>query len=280
MFDNLIIIPDCLQDLSDECMARHLLYTQTDAVKKTGEAYNIAYASTFNSDLPGLLRKGRIKVCLFSPETQGVPEGAFYLLGNNLIDRVLGYKPAADEKMGTVDEMIGKLSETLVDFPVIKAENEKIVPIRAEEKSLMLAEAYDAAAAVLCGKEAHTEAIKKEWLTLFADGVISENVAKISDDAKAALGKDIKDFIRFGSDNIELCALKMCEDGSGDVVIRISETQGKDGVRSFIMSDIFDMGFWFDINAYETLTFRVNPEGMTRQTNFAEGIIPFNHFEW
>lgn len=280
MFDNLIIIPDCLQELSDECMARHLLYTQADAVKKTGEAYSMAYASSFNSDLARLLRLGRVNVCLFSPETKELPEGAFYLLSNNVTERVLGYKPAADEKMGTLEEMIGKLSESLVDFPVIKAENEKVVPIREEEELLMLAEAYDAAAAVLCGKEANTEAIKAEWLSLLSDGVISDNVKKIADDAKAAVGKDLKDVVRFGSDNIELCALKMCEDGSGDVVIRIRETQGRNGVRSFIMSDIFDMGFWFDINAYESMTFRVNADGMTRQTNFAEGIIPFNHFEW
>ena len=105
-------------------------------------------------------------------------------------------------------------------------------------------------------------------------------VKKILEDAKAALGKDVNDIFRFGSDNIELTALKMCDDGSGDVVLRINETKGLDGVHSFIMSDIFDMGFRFDIDAYETKTFRVNPEGMVRETNFAEGIIPFEHFEW
>ena len=47
-------------------------------------------------------------------------------------------------------------------------------------------------------------------------------------DAKAAFGKDINDLFRFGSDNIELTAFKMCEDGSGDAVIRFSETSGKE----------------------------------------------------
>lgn len=280
MFEKMIVIPDCLQELSDECMARHMLYAQTDAVKKTGAAYSVAFASSFNSDLPRLLRLGRVNVCIFSPETQGLPDGAFYLQSANVTERILGYKPAMGEELGTMEEMVAKLSEALVDFPVIKPENEKVVPIREEEEALMLAEAYDTAAAVFCSKEAHTETIKNEWLSLLSDGVISENVKKIEDEAKSALGKDIKEVFRFGSDNIALDCFKMCEDGSGDVVIRIHETQGKNDVRSYIMSDVYDMGFWFDINAYETMTFKVSPDGMVRQTNFAEGIIPFNEFEW
>lgn len=280
MFENMIVIPDCLQELSDECMARHMLYAQADAVKNTGSAYSVAFASSFNRDLPRLLRMGRVNVCVFSPETQGIPEGAFYLLGVNLTERVLGYKPAAGEELGTMEEMIEKLSGSLEDFPVIAPENEKIVPIRDEEEALMKAEAYDTVASVLYGKEAHTETFENEWLSLLTDGVISENVNKIAEEAKAVCDKDIKDIIRFGSDNIELDCLKMCEDGSDDVVIRIHETQGKNEVRSFIMSDMYEMGFWFDINAYEIMTFRVNSEGMVRQTNFAEGIIPFNNFEW
>lgn len=278
MLHELIIIPDCLNELSDECMARYMLYTQADAVKNTGKAYSAAFASSYNADLPRLLKMGRVNVCVFSPDTQGLPDGAFYMQSEKTVDRILGYKPAMNEELGTMGEIVKKLSESLTDFPVIKPENEKIVPIRDEENTLLSAEAYDTAAALLCGKTANTEAFKEEWLNLISDGVISENVKKTEADAKSALGKDIKDVFRFGSDNIELTALKMCEDGSGDVVIRINETQGLDDVHSFIMSDIFDMGFRFDINAYETKTFRVDPNGMVRETNFAEGIIPFNHF--
>ena len=34
------------------------------------------------------------------------------------------------------------------------------------------------------------------------------------------------------------------------------------------------------IDTPDVKTFRVNADGMVRETNFAEGIIPFNHFEW
>lgn len=280
MFDNLIMIPDCLNELSDECFARYMLYKQADAVKNTGNAYSAAFASSYNADLPRLLRMGRINVCVFSPETRGLPDGAFYMQSEKIVDRVLGYKHAVGEELGTPEEMIEKLSNSLQDFPVIKPENEKIFPIREEEQVILSAEAYDTAAALLCGRTANTETLKEEWLKLISDGVISENAKKLEAEAKAVLGKDINNIFRFGSDNIELTALKMCEDGSGDVVLRINETKGIGEVHSFIMSDIFDMGFRFDIKAYETKTLRVNPDGMVRETNFAEGIIPFNHFEW
>lgn len=280
MLHNLIIIPDCLNELSDESFARYMLYSQADAVKAGKDAYLAAFASSYNAELPRLLRAGRVKICVFSPDTQGVPEGAFYMQSDKLVDRILGYKPAMNEELGSMEEMIAKLGESLIDFPVIKPENEKVSLIREEENTLLEAEKYDTAVVLLCGKTANTELFKGEWLNLISDGVVSDDVKKILDDAKTALGKDAEDLFRFGSDNIELTALKMCEDGSGDVVLRINETKGLDGVHSFIMSDIFDMGFRFDIDAYETKTFRVNPEGMVRETNFAEGIIPFAHFEW
>lgn len=280
MIHQLIIIPDVLNELSDESFARYMLYTQADAVKNTGKAYSAAFASSFNADLPRLLRKGRVNVCVFSPDTAGIPDGPFYMQSEKIVDRVLGYKIAADEQLGTMEEMTEKLCQTPVDYAVIKPENEKVSAIREDEAVILTAEAYDTAAALLCGTAANTAVFKEEWLSLVADGTISENIAKLGEDAKAALGKDIKDIFRLGSDNIEITALKMCEDGSGDVVIRVNETKGLNEVHSFIMSDIFDMGFRFDIDAYETKTFRVNADGMVRETNFAEGIIPFNEFEW
>ncbi len=280
MLHDLIIIPDCLNELSDESFARYMLYSQADAVKAGKDAYLAAFASSYNAELPRLLRAGRVKVCVFSPDTQGIPEGAFYMQSDKIVDRILGYKPAMNEELGSMEDMLDKMSESLIDFPVIKPENEKVSLIREEEATLLDAEKYDTAAAILCGKQANTEAFKGEWLNLISDGVVSDDAKKILDDAKAVLGKDINDLFRFGSDNIEITAFKMCEDGSGDVVLRINETKGENGVHSFIMSDIYEMGFRFDIDAYETKTFRVNPEGMVRETNFAEGIIPFSHFEW
>ena len=47
MFENLIAIPANLNELSDECFARHMLYAQADAVKNGGDAYLAAFASSY-----------------------------------------------------------------------------------------------------------------------------------------------------------------------------------------------------------------------------------------
>ncbi|MBP3696311.1 MAG: hypothetical protein J6J45_02110 [Clostridia bacterium] len=66
-------------------------------------------------------------------------------------------------------------------------------------------------------------------------------------------------------------SFKFCEDGSGDAVIRLRETEGK-AVKVAIVCDILDAGFWSDFNKFEIKTFRINKEGYVKETNFLEGI--------
>lgn len=78
-------------------------------------------------------------------------------------------------------------------------------------------------------------------------------------------------FISINQPNLSLMSFKFCEDGSGDAVIRICETDGKP-VKAAIVCDILDAGFWADFNKFEIKTFRINADGYVRETNFLEGI--------
>lgn len=80
-------------------------------------------------------------------------------------------------------------------------------------------------------------------------------------------------FLYTNADNVLITALKRCEDGSGDLIIRLYETKGIDPTRCYIMSKLFDNGFWFDIGKHETKTFRVDRELNVKETNFLEGIV-------
>ena len=80
-------------------------------------------------------------------------------------------------------------------------------------------------------------------------------------------------FLYTNADNVLITALKRCEDGSGDLIIRLYETKGIDSTRCYIMSKLFDNGFWFDIGKHETKTFRVDRELNVKETNFLEGIV-------
>ncbi len=79
-------------------------------------------------------------------------------------------------------------------------------------------------------------------------------------------------FMYTNCDNVIITALKRCEDGSGDLVIRLYETKGIESTKGMLMSKLFDNGFWFDIGKNEIKTFRVNRDLKVLETNFLEGV--------
>ena len=81
-----------------------------------------------------------------------------------------------------------------------------------------------------------------------------------------------KSFIGINKPNIRLDAFKYCEDGSGDVVMRLCETEGKP-VKAAIVCDLIDAGFYADFNRLEVKTFRINRDGYVKETDFLEGIV-------
>ena len=80
-------------------------------------------------------------------------------------------------------------------------------------------------------------------------------------------------FIYTNLDNVQITAFKRCEDGSGDLIIRLYETKGIENSKGYLMSKLFDNGFWYDIGKHEIKTFRVDRDTFVKETNFLEGII-------
>ncbi len=82
----------------------------------------------------------------------------------------------------------------------------------------------------------------------------------------------VKSFISINKSNIALDAFKFCEDGSGNIIIRLRETNGKP-VKVAIVCDIADAGFYSDFNKFEIKTFRIDSDGYVTETDFLEGIV-------
>ena len=80
-------------------------------------------------------------------------------------------------------------------------------------------------------------------------------------------------FLYTNLDNVVITALKRCEDGSGDLIVRLYETKGIESSRGYIMSKLFDNGFWYDIGKHEIKTFRIDRETNVTEVNFLEGIV-------
>ncbi|MCQ2475003.1 MAG: alpha-mannosidase [Clostridia bacterium] len=82
-----------------------------------------------------------------------------------------------------------------------------------------------------------------------------------------------KSFISVDKENISLTAFKFCEDGSGDVIIRLNETEGRK-VRAAIVCNMLDAGFYADFNGMQIKTFRISKkDGSAAEVNFLEGIV-------
>ncbi len=84
----------------------------------------------------------------------------------------------------------------------------------------------------------------------------------------------VNSFISISKPNIRLDAFKFCEDGSGDIVMRLRETDGK-AVKTAVVCDIADAGFYADFNKFEIKTFRIDAEGYVTETDYLEGVVEY-----
>jgi len=66
-------------------------------------------------------------------------------------------------------------------------------------------------------------------------------------------------------------AYKLCEDGSGDLILRCYETRGAAYTHAAISLPQADAAFWADFTKHEIKTFRIDGEGRAAQVNFLEG---------
>lgn len=81
-----------------------------------------------------------------------------------------------------------------------------------------------------------------------------------------------KSFISVDKANVELMSFKLCEDGSGDYILRFRETAGNP-VKAAIVCDIINAGFYADFGKQEIKTFRIDKDGCAAETDFLEGIV-------
>lgn len=84
--------------------------------------------------------------------------------------------------------------------------------------------------------------------------------------------KQVRSFIHCNKDNIIMTAFKLCEDGSGDVIMRFYETRGED-TRADIVCDMLFCGIKAEFSHNEIKTFRVGRNGKVTEENFLEGIV-------
>jgi len=77
--------------------------------------------------------------------------------------------------------------------------------------------------------------------------------------------------VRIDRANILMTAYKLCEDGSGDLIVRCYETQGKDTCAQISLPQT-NAAFEANFGKHEIKTLRIGRDGNVRQVNYLEGV--------
>ena len=117
----------------------------------------------------------------------------------------------------------------------------------------------------------HSSSAEKSKVQYYADILNNKPVAVPVGYHKGTQPK-ARSFISIDRNNIRLCAFKLCEDGSGDYIIRLRETAGE-RCHAAIVCDVINAGFYADFESMEIKTFRIDSDGCVKETDFLEGII-------
>ncbi len=118
----------------------------------------------------------------------------------------------------------------------------------------------------------HTGEAEQSDVTREAAAFNSRPVAVPESYHKGTGAPQVKSYLTVDQPNILVSALKFCEDGSGDIIIRAYESQGKE-TRAMVLCDMTQAGFWVDFLPHQVKTFRISPDGSALMVNFLEGIV-------
>lgn len=256
------------ENISDEKLLRNVLYSTeylTKAFSKTFKAfygkkvYTCNFAQTvYNSRFNAAFIEGEKD--MYWLDTQGGMR--------TLVIGAEDFEDAAalcdsDIESGeffTLEEYMNEVFSSPLDIKTVTAPYEK-AELKECEKLLLEAETVYTQNGEDCSQQ-----IKALWLEAFDD-----NCCAVKKSANEILNGRCEDatFFNINKENVKVCAYKYAQDGSGDKIIRVKETAGKETSVRFICDSI-NAGFLFEINPYEVITFRVDSEGFVKETFIQE----------
>lgn len=248
-------------------LARNVLYSQTYLKENFGVKYRVFQGKTvYNPDLAQVAYAAGFDACVINdekdvcwlasadesrlllcpmPETADINEIDDDFINANQFSSVEEY--ALEFYAKPLDVKVKSFS-----FSVPEDETEEMV-LTAEKVAVQ-------------EKENTLEEIQNCWIQLFL-----HNAAAAAELAKEIIAGRSFDpnFIKTDAADIQLIAVKSAEDGSGDTVIRVKETAGKEKTVNLICDPV-NAGFRFQAEPYELQTFRADSEGFVTEVLITE----------
>lgn len=256
------------KEMSEEKLIRNVLYSTRYFKDKFDKEYRVFQgAKIYNDAFTQVIYTANFDACVLDSETET------YWLDNAAYTRTLVYAGLEKVDINDIDDEFIKANdfESVEDEVIsvyqtdldLKSVKQPVYTgeVTAAEKLLIEAEA-------ICVQEGRNnqEEIQNCWISLFMgdDDVATDVAETIIGDSKVDY-----DYIKFNTDEVKVVELKYTEDATGDVIIRLKETAGKEKAIT-IMCDALDAGFRAEILPYELQTFRIIKDGFVEETPIFE----------
>ena len=256
------------KEMSEEKLIRNVLYSTRYFKDKFDKEYRVFQgAKIYNDAFTQVIYTANFDACVLDSETET------YWLDNAAYTRTLVYAGLEKVDINDIDDEFIKANdfESVEDEVIsvyqtdldLKSVKQPVYTgeVTAAEKLLIEAEA-------ICVQEGRNnqEEIQNCWISLFMgdDDVATDVAETIIGDSKVDY-----DYIKFNTDEVKVVELKYTEDATGDVIIRLKETAGREKAIT-IMCDALDAGFRAEILPYELQTFRIIKDGFVEETPIFE----------
>ena len=245
-------------ELSEIALVKSCLYSVRYFLDKFGKKYRVFHGEKiYNNMLPQIVYSSLFDAVVLESEKeakwlQGADDFRTLVMSAETVDiNDIDDGFISSNEFISYDELADRFFDSHLELETVVLPASDIVPTGLE-KSLVDAEKT----AATTGADKTAE-IRASWIAHF-DGNNTKAGETITD-IETNDTRDGMDFILHG-DGVVLTEVKRAEDGSGDVVIRVAETNGREQ-SAYILCSKLGAGFRFEIMPYEMPTFRIENDG-------------------
>ena len=253
-------------EISPEELTRNILYSLNYLENMFGKTFRVFRGQCiYNGYFSQIVYNGRFDCAVLSEEKEnywldGAGKARICVFGNmgeiSIDDIDEEYIKA--NSFCTYEEMLHETFSSPLDYKTVNQSKSFAAPSKAEAAAVR--------AEKICtenGKNVQAE-IKNIWLDIF-----SEKYIEAEEKASEFLCEKAENIFTILTDGASIGAVKYAEDGSGDVIIRLEETSGKEKTVT-VMCDKLNAGFNCEMYPYEIATYRIDKEGFVEETFIQE----------
>lgn len=246
------------EELSETALIKSCLYSVRYFLDTFGKKYRVFHGrKIYNNMLPQIVYSSLFDAVVLESETEskwlhGADDFRTLVMTAETVDvNDLDDDGISKNNFISYEDLADNFFEAHLDLKTVFLPAGSIKP-DGIEKALIDAEKF----AAINGEDKTAE-IKAAWLAYF-DGDL-EAAREIADGIMGGSAPEENDF-KLSDAGITITEIKLAEDGSGDTVIRVAETNGKEQ-SAYIMCNRLNSGFRFEIMPYEMPTFRIANDG-------------------